>query len=130
MPTAEVPLTSRQKFEEKCKAPLAIEKVDMTEWGVDDWYVQALPGTATETIEERTSKGGNAYANWCILCVCDADRNPVFKQSDHDMILKGPAAPMVRCGQVALRLNGLAGDPSKNSPEGQAEDSPTTSPSN
>lgn len=117
----------RDRAREECKKPLALEPINLPEWGFEpgEVYVQALPGTASELAEKATTGDVNKLAAWCVLCLCDADRNPVFEHEDIEWLAPGAMGPLLRAANVALRLNGLT-DMAKNLQTGQPGDSPAT----
>ena len=124
--------TLRERAREECKKPLALEAVNLPEWGFEpgEAYVKALPGDDSELLEKATEGDVNRMAAWCVLCVCDADRNPIFEREDIVWLAAYAMAPLLRASSIAARLNGVDSDPAKNLPEVPPEDSPTTLPSN
>lgn len=118
------------------KEALTIESVPTPEWG-GETYVRMLSGDEVEdamAIVNATGSNGklserDAMAGMCALCVCDKDGSRLLTADDVPMLLAGPLAPIWKCAQVALRINGLSDDAvtelAGNSSDGPPEDSPS-----
>lgn len=95
-------------------------KVDVNEWQQGAHvYVRMLRGDELNVVQDINTQIGNtgddvnaelSAVAFCISCVCDDSGKSVFEVSDKDMLLHGPLAPLVRCGETAARINGFSQD--------------------
>jgi hypothetical protein len=117
-------------------------KVAVPEWGGkgDDVYVRTLCGHDVDAVQAmakevraKSASDGDIGENpavmaaWVILTVCDSESTPLFTNADTGALLDGPMAPLRRCMEEALDLNGITDEATeegnlKGSPGG---DSPT-----
>ena len=96
-------------------APLEVQKVATPEWGGDGHcFIRTLTGAEMAVLQKlmkgadeiRSSAAGVAFS----LCdeggkrLCGDDKESV------DAILRAPMAPLMRCMNAVLSLNGLADD--------------------
>ena len=80
-------------------------------------WVRSLRGDEIKLLREINAEIGNdeaaptehlTMAAFCIACVCDEEGNRLFDASDAEAMLAGPAAPLMRCGTLAVSLNGFS----------------------
>jgi len=117
---------------------LPIRKVSTPEWGGDGHvYVRMLRGRDIDTVhstarEMRARKDAgqspgedpHTMAAWVIMAACSEDGTPLFTKDDAEWLLDGPLAPLRRCMEEALALNGIGGDEEA---EGNSDSSPSES---
>lgn len=117
------------------------ELVEVPEWG-GSVYVQGMTGLqrgmfedyilATKTEDTRRNRA-KFRAQLLVLCIVDADGNPLFREEDVDALSEKSAAPLDRLYDKVQKLSGFRKEDvdeiTKNSSIGQKEDSTTDSPS-
>jgi hypothetical protein len=104
------------------KNRLKCEKVSTPEWaengdGDPHVFVRMLHGEDNDAAirllgVDRTIDGAqaNAAVRMCVLCVCDAELNPLLTEEAIPDLLAGPLAPITRCFMKAIKINGMDDD--------------------
>lgn len=94
-----------------------VVKIATPEWGGNGHvYVRMLPGNelgaAVNILDtgegaKDDAESGEMIGRLCVLFICDAKGKRVFEATDTAKLLSGPLAPLTRCMNAALELNGM-----------------------
>ena len=124
------------------KDRLKCEKVSVPEWATNGEtdchvFVKQLQGrdagkafAIINSRDDGATSEEEMAVSMCLLCACDAKFKPMFTTDDKLALLDGPLAPVTRCAQKALELNGLTEEAQdgmeKNSKATSSDSSPSS----
>jgi len=94
-------------------------KVSVPEWGrmaetngESHVWVRELAGSEIGELALVQDDGGDsevrALARFCILGICDTGGNRLFTPANEVELMRGPLAPLKRCAEEFVRINGLS----------------------
>ena len=98
-------------------------KVSVPEWAANGTknahvYVRMLRGSdakrAYAVLDKKDQDESEMQVGICILCICDAQLRPLLSAADKADLLDGPIAPLTRCAEAAMKLNGWLDDTAGN----------------
>jgi hypothetical protein len=75
-------------------------------------YVRELRGDEIDVfLKAQNLTERETLIKLCILCVCDAGGTPILEEDDETKLARGPLAPLRRCAEKAMELNGFMEEP-------------------
>lgn len=125
---------SLEEIKEGCDAKAPVVRVQTPEWPGDGYvFVRGMfadeAGASRRFDIENASEEEQetaAIIGWCILGVCDEDGNRLLEDDARTWLGKSLLAPVLRCAQATMKLNGTTEDLVGNSDESQTDDSPSS----
>lgn len=95
------------------QAPLPVTKVTTPEWGGDGHcFVRTLAGCEMQALQAllKGKDEGRSSAAAVAFCLCDENGVRLCDDGTEaiDAVGRGPMAPMMRCMNAILELNGLS----------------------
>ena len=98
-------------------SPTGPARVSTPEWGGENGeghvYVRVLGASEMGDVQKLldvpagSSKEMTVMARLCVFCISDKDGKRLFADDAIDRLLGGPMAPMIRCANKAITVNGL-----------------------
>lgn len=97
--------------EEILGVPLKMQEVNTPEWG-GSVYIRELPGTELAALMDRPDEESDIAYTYRIAtsCICDEDGQRLFEDGEHKALMAKGIAPLQRCIEAALDLNGMTDD--------------------
>lgn len=96
------------------RTALKVEEVQTPEWG-GAVYVRELPGNELQALMDQPKGESDIAYTYRIAmsCICDENGHRVFEDCDHEELMAKGIAPLQRCIEAALDLNGMTEESQK-----------------
>ncbi len=93
---------------------LQVREVETPEWG-GSVFVRELPGNELQALMDRPKGESDIAYTYRIAtsCICDDGGNRLFEDGEHKSLMAKGIAPLQRCIEAALDLNGMTEESQK-----------------